>query len=151
MRDSPPPPPPLFSPFSALQYDSWRTGALSCILNIPQSSSNTLGLNKYILKVSKKNTPRYLYTSVFQALCYSITSNLKNNIIFFSPQEILLQLQERDHQKSLFCLADKFCFLVGHLKATCRHSVQKQFLPEGIALHTCLSIKFKPRARNETE
>lgn len=78
---NPPPPPSLFSPFSALPYDSWRTGALSCILNIPQSSSNTLGLNKYILKVSKKNTRHYLYTIVFQALCYSITSNLKNNII----------------------------------------------------------------------
>lgn len=63
----------------------------------------------------------------------------------------MLQLQERDHQKSLFCLADMFWFLVGHLKATWRLSVQKQFLPEVIALHTWFSRQFKPRASNEIE
>lgn len=40
---------------------------------------------------------------------------------------------------------------MGHLKATCRQSVHKLFLPEVFELHTCISIKFKPVARNEIE
>lgn len=97
-----------------------------------------------------ENTPCYLYTAICWALSYNLPRNFEIIPFLQSSQDTAITSRNRSSGIALL-LVDTFCFLRGHLRATCRQSGQKQCLPEVLALWTYISMKLKPRAKDEIE